>query len=82
MIVQPMIKTLCWMHRPGGRGDALTEFSSAAPGRARLRLLAFDGFIREPNRQAAALAQAGVTLTPIHEVVLLFGSGNGGADSA
>ena len=46
----------------------------ATRGRARLRPPALDGLTREPDRQAATLAQAGVILTPIHELVLLLGN--------
>ena len=36
-----------------------------APGRPWLGLPRLDGFIGEPDRQAPALAQAGVVLTPV-----------------
>jgi len=45
-----------------------------ARGRARLRSPARDGFVREPDRQAAALAQAGVIGRRVHHLVLLLGN--------
>jgi hypothetical protein len=44
----------------------------SAPGRPWLGLLRLDGFIGEPDRQAPALAEAGVVLPPVHHLPLLF----------
>ena len=46
----------------------------AARGRARLRPPTLDGLVREPDRQAAALAQAGVISAPVRDLVLLLGN--------
>ena len=53
-----------------------------ARSRARLRLPALYGFVREPDHQAATLAQAGVTRAPaaeqrsqrVHDLVRLLGT--------
>ncbi len=54
--------------------DPCNNAGLAARGRARRRLPRLDGFVREPDRQAAALAQAGVICAPIHDLVLLLGN--------
>src|SRR5215218_3638489 len=45
----------------------------SAPGRPWLGLPRLDGVIGEPDRQAPALAQAGVVLTPVRYPALLLG---------
>src|SRR5215218_6262097 len=44
-----------------------------APGGPWLGLPRLDGFLGEPDRQAPALAEAGVVLTPVRYLVLLLG---------
>src|SRR4051794_25228125 len=50
------------------------EVGLPAPGRTWLGLPRLDGFIGEPDRQAPALAQAGVVLTPVRYLALLPGN--------
>src|SRR5215218_8085205 len=45
----------------------------SAPGRPWLGLPRLDGVIGEPDRQAPALAEAGVVLTPVRYLALLLG---------
>ncbi len=45
-----------------------------ARGRARLRSPARDCLVRKPDRQTSALAQAGIILTPVHDLVPLPGN--------
>src|SRR5215212_6578986 len=46
----------------------------SAPGRAWLGLPCLDGFVGEPDRQAPALAEAGVVLAPVRHLALLPGN--------
>src|SRR3954465_10293638 len=57
--------------RQGRQDGKLRIPGLATPGGARLRLPRLDCFMGEPDRQAAALAEAGVISWPVRDLALL-----------